>query len=94
MTIPWIASRDYFNFSIFSRPRFGRVTWASALIDVAKNAHCPLLLLWKICVLECLWIAFHGELLEITGVCCQNQPPRQFPGPLSVHRRWLPLCAA
>lgn len=69
MTSPWIASKDYFNFSIFPRPRSERVAWASELIDVAKNARCPLLLLWKKCVLECLWITFPGELLEITGVC-------------------------
>lgn len=90
MTSPWLASKDYFSFSIFSRPQFECVTWASALIDVAKNARCPLLLLWKKCVLECLWITFHGELLEIAGVCCSNQPPRQFP----VCAHWLPFCAA
>lgn len=70
MASPWIASKDYFSFSIFSRPRFERVTWASALMDVAKNARCPPRLLWKKCVLECLWITVHRELLELAGVCC------------------------
>lgn len=65
MTSSWIASKDYLNFSIFCRSRFECVTLASALIDVAKKGslpppHPPPP---KVCVLECLWITFHSELL-------------------------------